>query len=213
MKKILSLLSAITLIGPAVITTTSCSFFKMNELDKLLSFREIDYNDPSNIPVMIRMQDDVLAYRANYFKNIQLAVRAEYEKYYQQLANKEKIDVDITQNTKVPVKSGSVDYVYLGQQAMGNYYPRATELHEINRYEVPNFRALNDLGYTLYINNSNDEKIEIINVDASKKAIKHNDLVYQPLTNTNKTDCVYFRTTNNVTEKQPLVLQNENSLQ
>ncbi|AKX34349.1 hypothetical protein SLITO_v1c07240 [Spiroplasma litorale] len=124
--------------------------------------------------------------------------------------NMDYINASFEQKKPLKYKSELIDDIYLGLQVMGHNSPCASELNEIGRYEISNFTALENAGYTLYINKEDPNSLlNILNIDDSEKRNYQNKEYYK-LINFNNTDNIFYKTSSKVNKDTITKWNNQN---
>ncbi|AHI53317.1 hypothetical protein [Spiroplasma culicicola] len=199
-KKLLRGITFLTLSLILAISTflsTSCSIFGKDEIDRLLNFRRINYEDTDNIEIARIMQNEVGILKQKYLTNIQNDWIKKYNEFYAQLINEEKIDQDVNLKKPINVKSTLIDAVYFAQQPFAHYYPKVTKLGEVNSYEIPNWAALEQNGFNLYVNYEESIKIDFLNLDKNDYIDNNEEIRFYRLIN-NGTDNIFFKGTDKI---------------
>ncbi|WP_339029538.1 hypothetical protein [Spiroplasma endosymbiont of Cantharis nigra] len=169
-------------------------------LDNLLNFKDIPL-EPKYRSSWENLVNSSQTYSAAY--DWKYKVELENEAKRIKNGNVDEISVDLMQKKPIRIKSKRVDAIYLGLQVMGHNSPSASPLHEIERYEISNFSALEESGFKLYVNQSSisDKKIlDIININQEDSFIDESGNEYFNLVNLNNTDNIFFKTNEEVNE-------------
>ncbi|ATZ18168.1 hypothetical protein [Mesoplasma melaleucae] len=169
--------------------------FSGNQLENLLNFNDIPLS-----PLFRKSWEKLLSDSSSFSAAYDWQYKLKMERLVKSILKKDTNALNANFDKKpIRNKTSLTDAIYLGLQVMGHNKPTASELHEIGRYEIANFTALENAGYTIYVSNS-DPRLEILYTD---KSDLYNDgqKDYVKLSNKEGTDNIFFRTTELITSE------------
>ncbi|PPE06290.1 hypothetical protein [Mesoplasma corruscae] len=170
--------------------------FSGNQLKNLLNFNDIPLS-----PLYRKSWEKLISDSDSFSAIYDWKYKLKMESLLNRILNKD-INIMNADFKKKPIstKTKLTDAVYLGLQVMGHNKPTATEMHEIGRYEIANFTALENAGYTIYVSNS-DKRLEILYTDENDTFTDGENRNYVKLNNKKGTDNIFFKTTELITSE------------